>query len=360
MKKGKKIVFMLFLIMLLLNVKVYAHPGNTDSNGCHTCKKNCSSWGLYDGQYHCHNNTNNSNNNSSSNSNINNSSTTYVKSQVATLSSLKIDSSNISINEEMNFTTTNSIPTITAIPTSNKASVKIDKNDELEYGNNEIIITVTAEDLTTKQYKLNIILVSNDATLSSIKINGKNIEINDQINFNTIDSEISIVAIPNSKNAKVTYDKKYNLNIGNNEIIIKVDAEDGITSKKYILNINREIILSDDIGITMFINGEKVNFNNYKSDTVYISSNISEINIEYELSDKNAKIDLEYEKNIESGDRTIKFKVIAESGKEQEYIINIHKYSKIEDVVYTILAFSMIGATGFGIYKLFKKIKLKV
>lgn len=33
---------------------VYAHPGNTDSVGCHTCHTNCDSWGLNYGQYHCH------------------------------------------------------------------------------------------------------------------------------------------------------------------------------------------------------------------------------------------------------------------------------------------------------------------
>jgi hypothetical protein len=34
---------------------IYAHPGRTDSSGCHTCRTNCSSWGLSTGEYHCHN-----------------------------------------------------------------------------------------------------------------------------------------------------------------------------------------------------------------------------------------------------------------------------------------------------------------
>jgi len=33
---------------------VSAHPGNTDSYGCHTCKTNCPKWGLDYGEYHCH------------------------------------------------------------------------------------------------------------------------------------------------------------------------------------------------------------------------------------------------------------------------------------------------------------------
>lgn len=33
---------------------VSAHPGGTDSSGCHVCRTNCPSWGLQTGQYHCH------------------------------------------------------------------------------------------------------------------------------------------------------------------------------------------------------------------------------------------------------------------------------------------------------------------
>lgn len=33
-----------------------AHPGNTDGNGCHTCRTNCSErWGISYGYYHRHN-----------------------------------------------------------------------------------------------------------------------------------------------------------------------------------------------------------------------------------------------------------------------------------------------------------------
>jgi len=34
---------------------IKAHPGRLDGKGCHTCRTNCSDWGLGDGEYHCHN-----------------------------------------------------------------------------------------------------------------------------------------------------------------------------------------------------------------------------------------------------------------------------------------------------------------
>lgn len=42
------------LLSLVMPIFVYAHPGRTDTYGCHTCRTNCSSWGLSTGEYHCH------------------------------------------------------------------------------------------------------------------------------------------------------------------------------------------------------------------------------------------------------------------------------------------------------------------
>lgn len=45
----------IFLITILLIPSItLAHPGRTDSSGCHTCRTNCASWGLSTGEYHCH------------------------------------------------------------------------------------------------------------------------------------------------------------------------------------------------------------------------------------------------------------------------------------------------------------------
>ena len=51
----KRIVTIMGLIGILVPVVSFAHPGRTDSSGCHTCRTNCSSWGLSTGEYHCHN-----------------------------------------------------------------------------------------------------------------------------------------------------------------------------------------------------------------------------------------------------------------------------------------------------------------
>lgn len=50
----KNIILIIFTLSLLVPSISLAHPGRTDSSGCHTCRTNCASWGLSTGEYHCH------------------------------------------------------------------------------------------------------------------------------------------------------------------------------------------------------------------------------------------------------------------------------------------------------------------
>jgi len=59
----------LFCLTLLLPSITNAHPGNTDSNGGHTCRTNCEKWGLEYGEYHYHNEGGSSDSSSETNSN---------------------------------------------------------------------------------------------------------------------------------------------------------------------------------------------------------------------------------------------------------------------------------------------------
>ena len=64
-------ILILVVFISLLSIKdVYAHPGRTDSRGCHYCRTNCSKWSLRNGEYHCHNNGSSSNSTSNSVNNI--------------------------------------------------------------------------------------------------------------------------------------------------------------------------------------------------------------------------------------------------------------------------------------------------
>jgi hypothetical protein len=62
-------IFLAILSAYLLFPHItFAHPGRTDGNGGHTCRTNCASWGLADGEYHSHGGSSNSSGGSSGDS----------------------------------------------------------------------------------------------------------------------------------------------------------------------------------------------------------------------------------------------------------------------------------------------------
>lgn len=328
----KRFIFVVILLMCIIPVGVNAQRGCCSHHGgvagCSGGRQVCND-GTLSPTCTCSGGSN-----SSSRSNARSYSTqrnVYVKSGDNNLRSVDIDNNSVAVSNEMNYTTTNSNPNIVAVKSNNKASVVIQKPDYFLHGENEVSILVTAENGNVKTYKLNIKLISNNVTLDKVKIGKKNITISDEMVYNTKKKSIKLKATANSAYASVTYDKKHKLELGDNIIPIIVVAEDG-TSKEYKLNVIREKKPSDNVDVTIKVNGEKVKFKNYISKKVYINNDVDKIKIDYKLSNKKAKIKIKYNKNIDPGNRKIKFVVTAESGKKQEYIIKLYKYNKFEQL----------------------------
>lgn len=197
---------------------------------------------------------------------------------------------------------------------------------------------------------------SNDNTLKVIIIDGKTIEIEENMSYLTKEEKVDIKVETND--SKAIYEIKNNsyLSVGNNEVVIEVKAEDG-SIKIYKINIERKA-KSSDTGIKVKINEEEVIFSSNKA-TIYVESSAKSIDFDYTLNDENARAEVDELSEIKTGDNFIKIKVIAEDGTEEIYEINIYKYSKIEDAIYTILGLGFLGGTGYGIYRVGKKIKKK-
>jgi hypothetical protein len=54
MRFKKYLAIIIFFFVSFGPTAAFAHPGRTDSSGCHTCRTNCPNWGLSYGEYHCH------------------------------------------------------------------------------------------------------------------------------------------------------------------------------------------------------------------------------------------------------------------------------------------------------------------
>lgn len=361
--KDRGFKFVIFFMLFLVPISVYADPASTDpvipdsGETTPTVPETPSD----------SNTTSDSNqNNTTSSNNSQNTNTGDViyqqnqntsRSTNANLGSLKIDGVEVSISNEMYATTGNENPSIVAIPSSDKASIKIDKPDKFVYGDNIVTITVTAENFyVVKTYTLHLKLVSTDATLKSLKIDGKKVKIKNKIECRTDKKKLDIESVTNNKNATVVYENADNLKLGKNKVIVKVTAEDGVTIKEYIINVTRVKHLIGDVGVTVKVNGKEADFKNYKSKIIYIDNEVSKINIDYKLSDKYAEINLKYDKNIEVGDKKITFTVTAENGKKQEYVLNIHRFSILEEILASGIGVCIMGVFAFLVFFIVKKI----
>lgn len=140
----KKIICVGVLVILIFPLAVFAHPGRTDSSGCHYCRTNCSKWGLYNGQYHCHGMS------------INDYSDDIKddKSGDNKIKAIYIDGESISISEDMEYETKREFVDIEVITNNKKATYSILNNDALSIGRNKIYIVVEAEDGSIQSYSI--------------------------------------------------------------------------------------------------------------------------------------------------------------------------------------------------------------
>ena len=246
--KFKLICVVLLCFLLITPNKVEAHPGRTDANGCHYCRTNCAKWGLSDGQYHCHNgggyNSSSSNSYNSTSSYGSTSPSNYSqpappKSSDNTLKSVKIDGEEIVVADRMQYETNKMNVTISVETNDSNATTDID-DGYLVVGENNINITVTAEDGSKKDYILTIKRLS-DNTNIKIKVNGEEIEFVDNRASVMVSSDTKKLDYKyelEDKNAKVEITGDKDLEYGDNIVKFTVTAEDG-TEEVYELTVDK-------------------------------------------------------------------------------------------------------------------------
>ncbi|MDD6223979.1 MAG: cadherin-like beta sandwich domain-containing protein [bacterium] len=207
--------------------------------------------------------------------------------------------------------TTNSIKLV-GTANDNKATVSGLGNITLIGNTTSANVKVTAEDGTTKTYKVDIIkedmntsFKDNDATLKNLDVSGYTLTPAFKKNVTTYSMKVknniqglNVTAIPTSDKAKVTISGNSNWKVGVNKVTIKVTAEDG-TKNTYIVNVTR----SDKTSTSVDTTTKKSNDNYLKSLTIYSShemlpkfnKEVSNYNVSVPYEVK--KLDLNYEVN---------------------------------------------------------------
>lgn len=269
-KKAYCISYIFVLLIILIPVNVNANivcKDGTVSPSCNDCHRGCcskhggctnASSGSSSSSSGTTNNSssNNSvsgttgtinNNNSSSNSNNSTQQPSIKedpKSNDVSLKEVTIDDESIDISDSMSYTTSKETVSIYTASNDNKAIIEYNKSAKLNIGDNTINIKVTAENGDIKEYILNIIR-------EKIASNNKNIKIiidDKDVVFNSFKSEVIYISNNKNKidikyelednNARVEITGNENLKVGQNEVIVKVIAENG-EEQDYIIMIEK-------------------------------------------------------------------------------------------------------------------------
>lgn len=267
---------------------------------------------------------------------------TREKSSDNSLSSLTVEDNSLlpefsSDTLEYSFTTNDHSLNISATPNNQFATVKISDNiSNLEVGENIITITVTSETEEERIYTLTVTReLSTDNSLKSLEI--KDITLDPtfdsnvlEYSFSTFNKTISITAIPNNKYATVEIEGSTSLNIGSNEIKIKVTSETG-DERIYIINANRVLDsnnylsnLTSNLGFNEEFDKEKSEYTATTEDTkISISPVLESSKASYSISDNNGNTITSFPTSLVLGENIFFINVTAQDGTVRTYKITV-------------------------------------
>jgi len=258
-----------------------------------------------------------------------------VLSDDASLGRLTIDGEVVAIRDTMVFETNLEEVDVVATANHEHARVVVEASEQLQMGNNQVLILVTAEDGTQREYGLTIRRQNNDTSLKSVTINDEAVQISGGVLLTLPDERFDLNVLAVDERAKVTVVAPKTLAIGENAIQIVVEAEDG-SEQVYEFTVFR---LSDDTGLTVWINGEQVAFADFKG-TVSVDFDIDTLDLSYELADESGSVSVEANQALEVGDNQVVLVVTAENGASQTYAVTV---TRSADTIGDMKPFSRIA-----------------
>lgn len=371
---NKILKFILIIIVyLLFPLNVFAHPGGLDSKGCHYCRTNCAKWGLEQNEYHCHN----GNTYSNSKGQTFNKDGVKISDPVTNnpepepqpehtpepepTPSPPVSNDGPSNNNPNQNNNTSSNTNNNTKPSTNSGNSSSSNNNTSTSTNKPSTNTnVEKEDEKVEENEEKI---SNDASIKSLRVNGKGVDVSDNMFTETTKKTLVLNVTTKSNKANVNYDKK-ELIMGENEITIKVTAEDG-TEKEYKLIVKRVEGEGTATFVELSIGTYDIDFDNYKA-SILLTKGETLDGISYKLSDEKATVKLYLNdnevndiKNLK-GDNILTLVTIDEDNNKLTYEVEINEMGLIGTIFFYILIIVILVGPIAGCVFVFKFIKKKI
>ncbi len=214
-------------------------------------------------------------------------------------------------------------------------------------------VTISGKKLTATNTSsmVKVTALSNDATLSSLKI--PNTTLNPKFNKETYEyttsitdiTELTVNANATDANSKIMISENYKALVkGENEIKISVTAEDGVTTKTYIVKVTlnltpteEELVKANADLKTLVVENYEIEYTkDLKKYTLSVPYETKKVNILAEAENPNALVQLEGTTDLKVGRNTIKVVVTSEDTQNiNTYVITITREEEEKEVVQT-------------------------
>lgn len=214
-----------------------------------------------------------------------------------------------------------------------------------------VLISGKTANATNTSSMVKIVSLSNDATLSSLKI--PNTTLSPKFDKNTLEytttitdiTELTVNAVASNSGSKIMISDNYkNLVKGDNDIKIAVTAEDGVTTKTYVVKVTlkmtpteEELVKANTKLKSLKVDKFKIDFNaDTKKYTLSVPYKTKKLNILAEAENPNATINMEGNTTLKVGRNVINIIVTSEDTENKDtYVLSVTREKEEQKVVQT-------------------------
>ena len=250
-----------------------------------------------------------------------------------TLAVLTVDENAISDGDTVYLDGTKNFVEVVAQATDLASTVEVTGATNLVIGTNQVKITVTAEDNSTRIYTVYVVYPDvTDTTLATFTIDGVTVTDGQTVELAYGVTDVEVVAVANTVNATVEIDGGSGLESGENTVTVTVIALDGETSQVYTVVLN--VALSSDTSLAEFtVNGEAVE----DAAVIEVPAYTESVEVVAVATDENAEVNISGADSLATGENTVTVTVIAPSGAETVYTLTVNVLTSSEVRITEIL-----------------------
>ena len=190
------------------------------------------------------------------------------------------------------------------------ATVEISGNEDLVVGENLLTIVVTAADATTtEEYSVTLNLLTNDdVSLAAFQVNTIDVEDGSSLDLEPLTTSVDVFIETTDVNATYEVSGDSELEVGENELTVRVVAADGVTEFTYTVVLN--VLPNADASAEVLVNGELV------ADGAVLNFEWGTVDVEVEVNtnDPDATVQISGDSGLVVGENQLAVTVTAADG----------------------------------------------